>query len=739
MVLRIFVRLMRRSKYLYTIYWVFLFLFNLYPIAGKAWDNASHLSEKSFVADSVLNHIFHSAEFYSQEVKSYQADLYLKGLLQVHKQNRIIRFVPSMFRFDKGVKKYLHESLSELHYTAPSIYDRKVRAISTTFTSNRGQLFDIMDYMKFNIYSPAVMENKVLSPLNPKAKVHYYYLLDSVSHRLGGDWYKIKIIPRYNSTQLLDGYLWVSSADWSIRYLDVHGKYDLIRFHLFMQMGNTEETRCLPTLLYLDLDFRFLKNHLEMNYTGWMKYKEVKFRKPDEPLVPVRSKKKDYNLTKSYTLTCDTSLLTSNRDSFHRIRPIPLSGLEDSLYQAAQRRDYLRAADTLVAMPMSKAKKNIIYLGQLGDALISSYNIDLAKFGSVNCSPLINPLLISYSHRNGISYRQEFKYNQLFHNGRWLRITPQVGYNFTKKELYAKADMEFVYNPRRQGAFELHVGNGNRIYSSVVLDQLKEIPDSIFSFEGLELDYFKDIYVDVSHRIEIVNGLSLNTGIAMHWRHTKSSPEVESRVRSKYNSFAPRIRMEWTPGMYYYFNGHRKVNVGSRFPTFSVDYERGIKVMKNSGHYERIELAAKQMVRLRNVHSLAYNLGLGLFTNQSDMYFVDYVNFANRNLPQGWDDEIGGTFQMLDSRWYNASRHYVSGNITYEAPFILLYPVSRLLSFIQKERLYGGILFMPHLNPYFELGYGFATTVFDAGIFIGNEKGKFTSVGCKFTFELFNK
>jgi len=25
------------------------------------------------------------------------------------------------------------------------------------------------------------------------------------------------------------------------------------------------------------------------------------------------------------------------------------------------------------------------------------------------------------------------------------------------------------------------------------------------------------------------------------------------------------------------------------------------------------------------------------------------------------------------------------------------------------------------------------------GVFIGNEKGKFTSVGCKFTFELFNK
>ena len=118
---------------------------------------------------------------------------------------------------------------------------------------------------------------------------------------------------------------------------------------------------------------------------------------------------------------------------------------------------------------------------------------------------------------------------------------------------------------------------------------------------------------------------------------------------------------------------------------------------------------------------------------------MDYVDFAARNLPQGWSDDIGGTFQMLDGRWYNASRHYLRGNITYETPFLLLYPVSRLLSFVQKERIYAGILFMPHLNPYLEIGYGLATHLFDMGVFIGNEQGKFTSVGCKFTFELFNK
>lgn len=77
---------------------------------------------------------------------------------------------------------------------------------------------------------------------------------------------------------------------------------------------------------------------------------------------------------------------------------------------------------------------------------------------------------------------------------------------------------------------------------------------------------------------------------------------------------------------------------------------------------------------------------------------------------------------MLDGRWYNASSHYIRGNLTFEAPFILLYPVTRLLSFVQKERIYAGVLFMPHLNPYLEFGYGFATHLFDVGVFIGNEK-----------------
>ena len=496
----------------------------------------------------------------------------------------------------------------------------------------------------------------------------------------------------------------------------------------------------------LNLVFKFLGNHLEMDIGAWLKYNEIKFY---EGAARRKSQKKHHHdLTESYKLTCDSEQLITDKEKFNELRPIPLSALEDSLY-----RSYALRQDTLLRVPKKKKNEHLEFWGELGDMLISSYNVNLSSMGSVRCSPLINPVLLDYSHSRGFSYKQKFKYSRLFHDGRVLRISPQIGYNFTHKELYVKADADWQYWPEKQASFEVSVGNGNRIYSSVVLDQLKQLPDSTFNFDQLELDYFKDVYLNLFHNIEIVNGLFVKAGVSVHWRYLINNSKVILEkplpdkdwaalrgIRSEYNSFAPRIRIEWTPGMYYYMNGRRKMNVGSSMPTFMLDYERGIKgVFKSTGAHERWEFDIQQNLKLSGIRSIGYRIGGGMFTKQEDMYFVDFANFARRNLPEGWNDDIGGTFQLLDGRWYNSSRQYWRGNFTYESPFILLKPLNRWLGLVQQERLYGGILFMPHLNPYIELGYGIGTHIFDVGAFVSTINGQFDTFGFKFTFELFNK
>lgn len=721
----------------------------LFPLSLWAEENKGPIPDKPLVPDSILNNIFEFSPFYSKIVDEYKADLYLKGRVQVHKSNKLVRYIPSMFRLEKGVNDYIIESLSEMHYTAPDIYNRKVKAMSSTFPRNKGELTDLTDFLNMNIYSSSIMTDKLLSPLDKESAKYYTYILDSIVGNPDNQTFKIRVIPKFKGTQLVNGYIWVSDEIWTIREVYFEGKFDMIEFKLRNIMGEEGDEEFLPVKLNLDINFKFMGNHLEMNADAWVKYNMVQFYKGGKRRKS--QKKHSHDLTEFYQLTSDSTQMTTDKEMFNTLRPIPLLPEEDSLYHQYQlRQDTIK----LVQPIEDKEKKSAEFWGQLGDVLISSYNVNLAGLGSVKCSPLINPVMLDYSHSRGISYRQRFKFNKLFPDDKLLRIVPQVGYNFTKKELYVKGDLEFQYLPEKLGGIEISAGNGNRIYSSVVLDKLKALPDSSFNFNEMELDYFKDVYLNVFHNIEPVNGLFIKAGVSVHWRHLMDKTRLQLKdfmtqagggmlqdldIRSEYNSFAPRIRIEWTPSLYYYMNGRRKMNVGSSMPTFILDYERGFKGVFNSNdEHERVEFDVQQKIKLNQIRTISYRAGFGLFTKKDNIYFVDFVNFSRSNLPEGWNDEIGGTFQLLDRRWFNSSRQYWRGHVAYESPFILLRPFNRWLGMIQQERLYGGLLFMPHLNPYVELGYGIGTHIFDAGVFVSSINGKFDTVGFKFTFELFN-
>ncbi len=125
----------------------------MFPLSLLAEETKQRIPEKPLVPDSILQNIFQFSPFYSRIVDEYKADVYLKGRVKVHKSNRLVRYIPSMFRLEKGVNDYIIESMSEMHYTAPDIYNRKVKAISSTFPRHRGELTDMTDFLNMNIYS----------------------------------------------------------------------------------------------------------------------------------------------------------------------------------------------------------------------------------------------------------------------------------------------------------------------------------------------------------------------------------------------------------------------------------------------------------------------------------------------------------------------------------------------------------------------------------------------------------
>lgn len=725
-----------------------------------AKDISNIYGKRGVSADSIMEKVIFFAPFYESIVNEYRAELYIKGRVNIRKKNHIIRFLPTMFRIRKGVNEYMMETYSDLHFTAPDIYDQKVKAgvgTASEFWEADGRL---LEYFHINIYSSTLLYDKLLSPLASNAKKYYTYYIDSIMGPEFNRQYKICFIPKSKSFQLVGGYMVVSDNVWSVREIRFAGRSEMFRFDNLLQLGEVgAPDEFLPVRYMVEGSFRFLGNVIDGSYTASLKYSEISQK--DTGREVEEQKKEKYDLTESYTLSNDTNAYQRDTAYFNSLRPIPLTQHEQSLYQ-----DYFLRRDT-VGVTKKKLNKNLEFWGQIGDALISRYTVNLDKLGSVRCSPLINPFLLSYSGSNGISYRQEFKYNRLFPGDRLLRIVPRIGYNFKQKEFYWRVRSDFDYWPRKRAALHVELGNGNRIYSSDVLDDLKAIPDSLFDFNQIHLDYFNDLYLNVEHSWEIVNGLTLDVGLSIHRRTEVErsnfdivfpdtpptrlvsdgqsylpgfDPEILNKFRHTYNSFAPRVRLTWKPGQYYYMNGDRKVNLHSKYPTVSVDWERGIKgVLQSSGSYERVEVDFQHNVPLGLMRDLYFRLGWGAFTRQEELYFVDFANLRRSNLPTGWNDDIGGVFQLLDGRWYNSSRKYVRAHAVYEAPFLLIRHLNKYTQYVLNERLYFNMLFVPHLNPYLELGYGIGTHVFDFGVFTSFANWKYQEIGVKFTFELFNR
>ncbi len=711
-------------------------------------------------ADSIMSKVIFFAPLYERIVESYRAELYIKGWVNICKKNHFLRYIPSMFRPKRGVREYMMETYNDLHFTAPNIYDQKVKAgmgTASEFWELDGRL---PEYFHINVYASTLLHDKLLSPLASNAKKYYTYRLDTVMGERHNLQYKIRFIPKYKSFQLVGGYLIVSDNVWSVREMRFSGRNEMVKFNNLVKMGSVGASdEFLPLQYGIDVSFRLLGNVIEGTYEAVLDYKNIIQKIPGDVRKP--SRKSRYDLSDCYTLSTDTNAYRCDTAYFNALRPIPLTSHERTLYE-----NFFLHRDTIVGKKQPK-NKALVFWGQIGDALISRYTVKLDKLGSIRCSPLINPFLMSYNGKNGFSYRQEFKYNRLFKGDRLLRIVPRIGYNFKEKIFYWRIRSDFDYWPCKRAAFHLEAGNGNRIYSSDVLDELKAIPDSLFDFRHIHLDYFNDLYLNFRHSWEIVNGLSLEVGVSMHRRTEVNrsrfvlnekmlsqaqtgagglpslpgvDPEILTKFRHTYNSFAPRVRVSWTPGQYYYMNGNRKINLHSKYPTLSVDWERGLKsVLRGSSSYERVEVDLQHQISLGLMRGIYWRLGWGEFTNQEELFFVDFANLRRSNLPMGWSDDIGGVFQLLDGRWYNSSRKYLRGHFVYEAPFLLLRHLKKCTQYVLNERLYLNSLVVPHLKPYVEAGYGIGTHIFDFGVFASFANWKYQEIGCKFTFELFNR
>ena len=688
-------------------------------------------TQSSQQGDSIMRQVIQHAETYQTAVSRYEAEIYIKGKTEILKQNFLMRFAHHIFPVDRKNKDMIFEMVSQSQFHTPNKYLHNFEAINGNSIPKGAKQKEVLTFLNLNVYSATIYNEGIIMPVAREAFRYYNFNLEGIETDDTLKIYKIRFMPKRWSQKLVCGDLYITDKNWHIDKIDVNGRFSFAEFNLVMTFGRDYRHFILPQKADLFLRYHVLGNATASHYHTSFTYKAVEWIEEDND----KGDKNSLDLTGHYQLSSDTIPIIEDSCYWNKKRDLPLTIEEQQKYKK-------KAIATSADQDTTPMQKYLKITEKLTSTIHLTHNTTRIKY-----SGFLNPFQLGYSGRNGISYRQQFRFSKTFNKDRQLRFRPEFGYLFKRKEFFFKVGGEWEYLPEKQGSLTLSVGNSNQGYSSKIMDKINEqLKDSAFSFDNLNLQYFKHYYVELRNKIELFNGFQFFAGISYHRRtpaeKTAFDPgdNVTEIINKNYDDFVPSIGFSYTPKQYYWMDGYRKEYLYSYYPTFSIEFGRAIPgVWNSSGNYGRIEADIHQSLQLGAARRFNYHISGGLYTAKKSTYFADFHYFTRQNFPDSWGEEdFGGVFHQLGRVWFNASDKYVQAHIMYESPFILFQLFKpEATKHIISERFYLSQLWMPIKPSYTELGYGFGNHIFNIAAFIGFDKLNYDSIGLKFAFELF--
>ncbi len=699
-----------------------------------------------------------AAESYAEAVEEYDAEVYMRVYVETLKKNWLYRYthlIPNFVMHNRNGDEGVIEVLSDLRFTYPNNYTADIKNLSGTFTQKNITELLPTNLINLNVYSEMSCNELFFMPLRETSKKYYRYELKRTFTQNGTTFCTISFTPIYKSPKLLEGTFVIEKDTWRVTQFVSEGIDLASEFSIELNMGNTVSTKMLPINAVIHQKFSYLGNVVTNRNLVNINYKLIK-------LNPKREKEKNLNVSNFFKVRLDSVPIQNNSLFWEKSRKIPLQTKEKELldeFYLEQLREKQKEAAKMGKDSLDDNKNNTMEWAKTM-VMDSRYKY---KATSITYGGIFNPALFGYSSFDGLTYGQEVKVNYELKRQSSLEFNAFVGYMFKRKELFTDISAAWNYNPTHLGRLSISVGNDNKTYSSIFLQEIQDsLVNNGLNIKDLAFDYYKNYYLRIYNTVEVANGFSIGTGLDYHIRDATDNKVDESAIISSISmdntppngngtegitklfkrrkTFAPVLTLTWTPEQYYRFERRQKIYVRSRFPTMKVEFSKGLKgVLGSASEYNRFEFDISQNIQLDLMKSFQYHIGMGFFSNQKSEYFTDFEYFAKRNFPDTWDDGIGGVFNLLDRQFYNASDTYIQNHFMYESPFLILNLVPVLAKGVVTERLYMSHLYNPYIRSYAEFGYGIGNNFLNAAVFGSFHKLKFHEVGFKVSLNVFKK
>jgi hypothetical protein len=180
--------------------------------------------------------------------------------------------------------------------------------------------------------------------------------------------------------------------------------------------------------------------------------------------------------------------------------------------------------------------------------------------------------------------------------------------------------------------------------------------------------------------------------------------ELPNALFAKNQALVGTVTLQLRPGQKYINRPNEKWVLGSKYPTFRLNYTKGFaRVLGSDVDFNRVSLNISDELNLGLVGTTHYAAQVGTFLNKNRLGLMDYKHFAgNRILYAGG---FGG-FQLLDYYRYSTRHSYLEGHFSHDFNGFIFNKIPLFRKLKWQEVISANYLYTDKARHYLELGVG---------------------------------
>lgn len=505
------------------------------------------------------------APYYLRQANRYDANVYLKGSLQIKKIPRLLRKNMDIRVNDSKIEvgpTYTIESMNEITFIAPDTFRHTVISSQSNFQNNMDENSPI-GYINSSFYSPD--NDDYISPLSPQAMRHYKYRYEGYIKEGNTIVNKIRVIPRRKSQQLFSGDLYLVDGLWNIYSVDFNLTTFFGDIHVKQVYAPLNNGIWLPVNQLFDIKAAIMGLAADAQYVAAVKYthieKDEKLTVPplldgginveaeadNEQKTPILSKteqkiaaiieKEELNnrdmmrlaaLTEkkarehkkekpvmeikgSYDIKVRKDSLKRDSLYWQTVRPIPLTSIE-----AKALASHANLSEAATDSSATDTAKHISRFSKTRRAIMSGTKFPKTGNTQFSYKGLLNLTDIGFNAVDGWKYHQEINFSWKQDSLHALQVETKGGYAFNRESFFGDISIQQDYAPLHRGLLTLTAATGSQSYKREhdVAPLLNMVSSLLFKENYLRL--YNNDFVALQNETDITNGLRFTVGASYH-------------------------------------------------------------------------------------------------------------------------------------------------------------------------------------------------------------------------------